>query len=249
MDINADTNHAAWDAVSEKYWREYDDLLAKARVGDSLVEVEREVLTPLLAGGPDVVHLQSGDGIDDHALVRAGARSVVGVDYSHRAAAASARRAADLDVPVRYVVARIPETPLADASADLVYTGKGALIWMTDLDAWATEIARILRPGGHLFVYDGHPAFALWSWDEDEARIRPDRGYFAPTYPCDSYPANGAIEHQWNLGQVVNAVVRAGLPVRHLGEHPEPFWKMGELEAAAWQGRLPNTFSLLAGPR
>jgi hypothetical protein len=85
-----DTNHAAWDAVSEKYWREYDDLLVRARAGESLVEVEREVLRPLLAARPDVVHLQSGDGIDDHALVRAGARSVVGVDYSRRAAAASA---------------------------------------------------------------------------------------------------------------------------------------------------------------
>ncbi|GAA1042791.1 hypothetical protein GCM10009557_69620 [Virgisporangium ochraceum] len=69
------------------------------------------------------------------------------------------------------------------------------------------------------------------------------------SYPCDSYPANGAVEYQWNLGQIVNAVVAAGLPIRHLGEHPEPFWKMGEMEAAAWQGHLPNTFSLLAGPR
>jgi SAM-dependent methyltransferase len=243
-----DTNHAAWDAASEKYWREYDELLELARTRSSLVEVERGLLAPLLAGGPAVVHLQSGDGLDDIALVNAGARSVVGVDYSRRAAAASAKRAADLGVAVRYVVARIPQTPLADSCADLVYTGKGALIWMTDVDAWATEIARLLRPGGHLFVYDGHPAFALWSWDLDEARIRPDRGYFMRSYPCDSYPANGAVEYQWTLGQVVNAVVRAGLLIKHLGEHPEPFWKMGEMEAAAWQGQLPNTFSLVAGP-
>ena len=244
-----DVNHAAWTAVSEKYWREYDELLALARDGFSLVEVEREVLTPLLARGPEVVHLQSGDGIDDHALVKAGARSVVGVDYSSGAARAAARRAEDLGVPISYVVAEIPGTPLPDGCADLVYTGKGALIWMTDLDAWAREVARLLRPGGHLWVYDGHPAFALWSWDPDEARIRKDRGYFMRSYPCDSYPANGAVEYQWNLGQIVTAVVRAGLPVRHLGEHPEPFWKMGDLEAAAWDGRLPNTFSLLAGPR
>lgn len=244
-----DPTHAAWLTVSEKYWREYDELLELAREGSSLVEVERRLLEPLLAGHPDVVHLQSGDGLDDHALVKAGARSVIGVDYSAPAAAASAKRAADLGVPIRYVVARIPQTPLNDGSADLVYTGKGAMIWMTDLDAWAAEIARILRPGGHLFVYDGHPAFALWSWDEDEARIRPDRAYFEPTYECDSYPANGAVENQWNLGQIVNAVVGAGLPIRHLGEHPEPFWKMDEIEAAAWQGRLPNTFSLVAGPR
>ncbi|GIJ72342.1 class I SAM-dependent methyltransferase [Virgisporangium ochraceum] len=249
MDIDTGVNHAAWTAVSEKYWREYDELLVLARDGFSLVDVEREVLTPLLARGPEVVHLQSGDGIDDHALVKAGARSVVGVDYSSGAAAAAAKRATDLGAPISYVVATIPDTTLPDGCADLVYTGKGALIWMTDLDAWAREVARLLRPGGHLWVYDGHPAFALWSWDLDEARIRPDRRYFMRSYPCDSYPANGAVEYQWNLGQIVNAVVAAGLPIRHLGEHPEPFWKMGEMEAAAWQGHLPNTFSLLAGPR
>lgn len=244
-----DGNHAAWTAVSEKYWREYDELLELARAGSSLVEVERALLAPLLAARPEVVHLQSGDGLDDHSLVKAGARSVIGVDYSRRAAGAAARRAADLGVPIRYVVGRIPGAPLRAGGADLVYTGKGALIWMTDIDAWAREVARLLRPGGHLFVYDGHPAFALWSWDPDEARIRPDRGYFMRSYPCDSYPANGATEYQWNLGQIVTAVVRAGLPVVHLGEHPEPFWKMGDLEAAAWRGGLPNTFSLVAGPR
>ena len=72
----------------------------------------------------------------------------------------------------RYVVGLIPAVPLADATADLVYTGKGALIWLPDLGRWADEVARLLRPGGHLFVYEAHPAVALWSWDENRARIR-----------------------------------------------------------------------------
>ena len=76
-----------------------------------------------------------------------------------------------------------------------------------------------------------------------------ETGYFLPSYLNDSYPANGAREYQWTLGHIVNEVVRAGLPITHLGEHPEPFWKMGDIEAAAWRGRLPNTFSLVAGPR
>lgn len=245
----ATVNHAAWEKASEKHWREYDEILELARTGTSLFEIERELLAPLLATGPEVVHLQSGWGVDDIGLVRGGARSVVGVDYSRTAATAAERRARELGVAVRYVVGAVPGTPLGDGCADLVYTGKGALIWMDDIDAWAREAARLLRPGGHLFVFDGHPAHMLWSWDVDEARLRPDRDYFGPSYPNDSYPANGSIEYQWNLGDIVSAVVRAGLPVAHLGEHPEPFWRMGEVDAAAFRGRLPNTFSLIAGPR
>jgi hypothetical protein len=139
--------------------------------------------------------------------------------------------------------------PLRDASADLVYTGKGALIWMRDLTAWAGDAIRLLRPGGCLFVYEGHPATPLWSWDEDRPRLRTDRSYFGRTFVNDTFPARGAIEWQWTLGEIVTAVVAAGADILHLGEHPEPFWRMGGVAAAAWNGTLPNSFSVLARRR
>jgi len=72
--------------------------------------------------------------------------------------------------------------------------------------------------------------------------------YFGRSFVCDDYsfPANGAVMWQWTLGQTVTAVVSAGLEVRHLEEYAEPFWRMGDVDAAAFHGRLPNTFSLLA---
>jgi SAM-dependent methyltransferase len=239
-------NRIAWEAASLKHVREYDQLLASARAGGSLTALEHRLLDPLLADAPAVVHLQSGHGLDDVDLVRSGAQSVVGVDYSTVAAAAARRRAVELGLPCHYVVSALPGAPLADGRADLVYTGKGALIWMPDLAAWARDAARLLRPGGHLFVFEGHPAVSLWTWDADRPRIRPDRSYFGPNHVNDSFPANGAVEWQWTLGQIVTALAGAGLRIRHLGEHPGPFWRMGGVTAAAWNGRLPNTFSLLA---
>lgn len=241
----SNANHAVWESASLKHVREYDELLAQART-EVLSGVEAEVLSPLLAGSPQVLHLQSGHGVDDHALVRSGARSVLGVDYSSVAAGAAQRRADELAVPIRYVVASIPPVPAADASADLVYTGKGALMWIDDLDAWAAEVARVLRQGGHLFVYEAHPMVPLWTWDADEPRIRPDRSYFGSEHVNDSFPAGGAVERQRTLAEVVMAVSGAGLQITHLAEHPEPFWRAGGVRAAAWEGRLPNSFSLLA---
>jgi SAM-dependent methyltransferase len=249
VDATTHANRHAWETASEKHVREYADLLATAADGSSLLPVERELLSGVLRQSPAVVHLQSGNGTDDVALVGAGARSVVGVDYSAVAAGAAQRRAAELGVACRYVVAALPGAPLAGASADLVYTGKGALIWMPDLARWAADVARLLRPGGHLFVYEGHPAVPLWTWDADEARVRADRSYFGRTFVNDSFPAHGAVEWQWTLGEIVTTVVGAGLEVLHLGEYPEPFWRMGGVTAAAWDGRLPNAFSLLARRR
>jgi ubiquinone/menaquinone biosynthesis C-methylase UbiE len=74
------------------------------------------------------VHLQSGHGLDDVALAQAGARSVIGIDYSQVAVRTAQCRADELGVACRYAVAVVPAVPLASASADLVYTGKGALI-------------------------------------------------------------------------------------------------------------------------
>src|SRR5580700_9583312 len=229
MDPETRQNHAAWQAASLKYHREYDDLLEQARSQSSLAGCELEILGPLLRSAPRVVHLQSGNGLDDIAL-----------------AAAGARRARELSPACRYIVAEVPAGALRSRCADLVYTGKGALIWMSDLTAWAMDVARLLRPAGHLFVYEAHPMVPLWSWDEDQPRIRTDRSYFSRSHENDTFPAGGATEWQRTLGQIITAVVSAGLEVLHVGEHAEPFWRPDGIEAAAWQGRLPNTFTLLA---
>jgi SAM-dependent methyltransferase len=246
VDSTTGANRRAWEAASRKHVDEYDELLAEAATGTSLIGTERELLREVLASSPEVVHPQSGHGLDDIALVRAGARSVVGVDYSEVAVRAAQRRADELGAACRYVVAAVPRVPLAGGCADLVYTGKGALIWMPDLAAWARDVARLLRPSGHLFVYEGHPAVPMWTWDEDRPRIRADRSYFGRSFVNDTFPARGAVEWQWTLGQIVTTVAAAGLLIQHLSEHPEPFWRAGGVCAAAWDGRLPNAFALLA---
>ncbi|MBP2384388.1 class I SAM-dependent methyltransferase [Brachybacterium sacelli] len=240
-----ESTRRAWDEASAKHVREYDEHLAQARAA-RLLPIEEELLEPLI-GGAEVVHPQSGHGIDDHALIRLGARSALGLDYSPTAVGAAQRRADDLAVPCRYMVAELPGTDVPASSADLVYTGKGALIWMADLEAWAAEMHRLLRPGGHLFVYESHPLVPLWSWEADEARVRPDRSYFAAHHVNDTFPARGATEHQRTLAQLVMTVLTAGFELLHLAEHPDPFWMPDEeAPAAAWDGRLPNALSLLA---
>jgi hypothetical protein len=85
-------NRIVWERASEKYVREYQELLKRARNQSSLLASELDLLRPLLVPLPAVVHLQSGHGLDDIALVAAGARSVTGVDFSMVAAAAAQRR-------------------------------------------------------------------------------------------------------------------------------------------------------------
>ncbi len=245
-------NRHAWDEASTKHVREHDEMITRARAGGSLLELERRALQEILDGQPRVVHLQSGNAAEDPALIDGGARSVVGVDFSAVAVRAAQRRADELGLPARYLIGRLPELPLASGCAELVYTGKGALNWLPDLAAWAAEVVRLLTPGGHLFVYEAHPLVPLYGWDPDRAEIRTDRSYFARTHVNDTFPAHGAVEAQHTFAELIMAVLGAGLEVIELTEHPEPFWRPGggqQAEAAVWDGRLPNTFSLLARRR
>jgi SAM-dependent methyltransferase len=242
-------NRIAWEAASQKHVREYQELLRQARSQSSLLPHEADLLRPLLGPSPAIVHLQSGHGLDDIALVAMGAGSVVGIDFSEVAVTAAQRRADDLGAACRYVIAEVPGSPLRDECADLVYTGKGALIWLPDLGAWARDAARLLRSSGHLFVYEAHPLVPLWSWDEDEPRIRPERGYFERCHVNDTFPARGAVQWQATLGEIINAVISAGLELRYVAEYAEPFWRPGGAAAAAWRGQLPNSFALIAQHR
>jgi SAM-dependent methyltransferase len=238
MDAVTQANREAWEAASRKHVREYDDLLAQAASGASLNAVERGLLAGILDGGPEVVHLQSGHGLEDAALVQAGAKSVVGVDYSAVAAGAAQQRADDLRLACRYIVGAVPGVPLADQVADLVYTGKGALIWMPDLDSWAREAARLLRPRrspARLRGASGGPTVDL-------GRGRP--GHQGRPQLLRAQPRQRHLPRP--RSQVVTAVITAGMELLSLAEYPQPFWRPGGVRAAAWNGRLPNTYSLLA---
>ncbi|MEZ5297394.1 MAG: hypothetical protein R2697_14260 [Ilumatobacteraceae bacterium] len=50
-----------------------------------------------------------------------------------------------------------------------MFTGIGALCWLPSIGRWADVVARLLRPGGELFIREGHPV--IWAMDDP----RPDR--------------------------------------------------------------------------
>lgn len=50
------------------------------------------------------------------------------------------------------------------------------------------------------------------------------------------------------LGEIINAVLDAGLQLRLVAEHPEPFLQPDDVDAAVWRGRLPNNVRSPAAP-
>ena len=66
-----------------------------------------------------------------------------------------------------------------------------------------------------------------------EPAVRRNRQIFARHHHNDTFPGDDATQWQWSLGQIVTAVVSAGLEIRQLAEYPEPFWRPWDTDAAA----------------
>ncbi len=188
-------------------------------------------------GGLDVVHLQCHIGTDTLSLARLGAGSVAGLDFSAPAIDVARGLAADCDASIDYVESELYGAVDAFGAGrfDVVYTGIGALCWLPDVARWAEVVATLLRPGGRLFIREGHPV--LWSL----ADPRPD-GLLVIEYPYfetagvhfsdavsyvdhDEPLASPDIIHfNHGLAQVITALMDAGLQLTAIEEHDTVPW-------------------------
>ena len=256
------SNETAWNRAARDYAPQIErDVAFLSDGGVALFDVERRLLGDLTKCRR-AIHLQCSHGLDVLSLLNLGVSDVVGVDISAEMLAQAEQKSAWLGAPATWVRSDVLSVPaFLDGSADLVYTGKGALPWVSDLSRWANVVRRLLRPGGRLLVFEGHPLNWMWDAGESEHRPRGDgRRYFDRRPRAnDGFPAAAVVrntpegelaatawEWQWTLGDVVTAVVEAELVVERLEEHPEHFWPQFDRIGDDELRRLPHTFALLA---
>jgi SAM-dependent methyltransferase len=210
---------------------------------------------PLLGdlSGQRAVHLQCHLGTDTLSLARLGAETT-GVDFSPSALAVARDLAARAGPPVRYVESAVDDVPARlPERFDLVYTGVGALNWLPSVRRWAEVVAGLLAPGGRLHLREGHPA--LWAIDETrgDGALVLDLPYFETDAPIRwederTYAGEGVVAqpvtYEWNhgLGEVVQAVIDAGLRIIRLEEHRSVEWPAlpGMVEVGAGRYALPE---------
>ena len=261
MDIAAlhEGNRDAWNRTARGgYGQDIDaDVELLKNGGTNLMPNEIRVLGNIKKDR--TIHLQCSHGLDALSLWKLGAKEIIGVDISEEMLAVAKKKSDALNAPATWIRSDVLETPAElNGTADLVHTGRGAICWMMDLDAWAATVARLLKPGGHLFLFEGHPLDFLWETEASTYELRPGATYFTPGHEEErGFPYHAAEQVDptnpvqltsriWTLGQVITATIRAGLRIELLEEHPEPFWDQFKQIPAETLARLPHTFTLLA---
>jgi SAM-dependent methyltransferase len=224
---------------------------------------------PLLGdvSGLRAIHLQCHIGTDTISLARLGA-TMTGLDFSDKSLDEARRIATGAGADITFVQSDVYDAlEAAGDGFDLVYTGIGALLWLPDINRWARTVRSLLRPGGRLFIREGHPV--LWSVDDERDDVLALRyPYFEHQEPLIFTEPGTYVEtdheftanetHSWNhgLGEIVTALLRAGMTITGLTEHTTVPWDAlpgrmrhledGEYELADRPERLPHTYTLQA---
>jgi SAM-dependent methyltransferase len=189
--------------------------------GVSLSETEREILAD--AAGLNILVTPEGTGEEALSLVNLGATvTVLGQDFERAQMAAG-----EAGLSVMFVSGDAGESlpdELARGTFDVVYSPWGTFDGLPAFEAWATDVADLLKPGGYLMAFDEHPVSFMVKatagelivqtsyWGEfvdEDADGEPDDDEFAPT------------TFGWAIGDLVTALGNVGLATVRLEEFSE----------------------------
>ncbi|HEV2149210.1 MAG TPA: class I SAM-dependent methyltransferase [Longimicrobiaceae bacterium] len=258
-----EANRRSWNAATAAHNSHKGDQAAWLRGGGStLFPEERDLLGEV--AGRTLLHLQCNAGQDTLSLAALGA-DAVGVDISDEAVAFARRLSAESGIPAVFERADVydwlEEAARAGRRFDRVFSSYGAVCWLSELGPWARGIAGVLGGGGHFVLVDFHPVAAMFDarmrlvfpYSGGRA-IRSEEGirdYVAWSGEgllhgaeyregvVDFRNPHPSHEFAWGVGEVVGALLEAGLTLEALREWPysngyAPFEGMRPLPGRRW---------------
>jgi SAM-dependent methyltransferase len=258
------TNQARWDELAPVHLASYRevDILRQGRIALDEIEL-REVGD---VRGKTLLHLQCHIGTDTLSWARQGA-IVTGVDFSGQSIACARQLQRELQLEATFVQCNVYDVrSVLQQPFDIVYTSRGVLCWLSDLEEWARIVADMLKPGGTFYLMESHPILNIFD-DERPGPLTIIYRYFNlpqptlwdeanPDYADHDYICDGpSYEWDWTVSDIVNSIIKAGLRLEFVNEYERLFWKrfpgmVEKRERWYWfpeyEGKLPLLFTLKA---
>jgi SAM-dependent methyltransferase len=245
-----EANRRRWDAGSASWAHRADTrgVWKRCHLDPSLALHSAELRWLDNIAGKSVAVLGSGDNQVVFALSGMGAK-VTSIDISEPQLEVARRRAAALGLNVRFVRADVVDLScLGDGTFDLVYTGGHVAVWVSDLQRYYREAARILKPDGLLIVSEYHPFRRVWRRSPISLEIRfnyfdrgPHRSEAAPDVLDATRGEWEQFQFRWTVADYISAIIASGCRLIHAEEFDG---SADEWEGAPMAG-LPLTLLLI----
>ena len=261
-------NRAAWEASAPYHEEgaEFAALLEGFREeGFSCLDgVLTERLMALEVAGKDVAQICCNNGREILSVKNLAAGRCVGFDQSAAFLAQGRRLAAAAangggiggGIICDFVEGDVYKIPAAyDGAFDIVLITIGVFGWMPELGAFFDVVARVLKPGGALLVYEEHPIMNMFEPGAADP-LKPVASYFK----AEPFEDTGAIVYDgtqdlpgetqyWfvhKLSDIMTAGLERGLAIEHFREYPHNI-NADEFEIYNGQAaQLPLSYILVA---
>lgn len=237
---------------------EFTDLLKGfAKPGySSLGDMQTSWLEDIGIKGKSVVQVCCNKGAEILSIENLGAANCVGIDIS-KAFLDQARQLAKVgNLSCKFIESDIYELPdHYDGQFDLCVITIGVFGWMPDLDAFFKRVARLLKPGGMVFINEEHPIMNMFE-PEAENPFLPVNSYFKETpfvesksITYDGKNHGDAATHYWfvhPLSKVFTCILDSGLYIDAFEEYD---FNISSAEFDIYetqQAKLPMSYGLLA---
>ncbi|WP_038014403.1 class I SAM-dependent methyltransferase [Terasakiella pusilla] len=235
-------NRQAWEEVAPIHGKENQaTLLEEVRQAgySCLIDVEKERLEALNVVGKDVAQVCCNNGRELISVKNMGAGRCVGFDGAQGFINQGNELAQAAGLDVEFVCTDIYEIDEKyTRKFDIVTITNGVISWMPDLEMFFKVVARLLKPGGCLFMFEQHPLLNMVQPDEGNKPIVWELSYFDKDpyvetegldyYRGEKYEAKPATTFSYTLSDILMAGINNGLDLEFIEElplHVSNIWK------------------------
>jgi SAM-dependent methyltransferase len=217
---------------------------------------ETERLQTIGVAGSRIAQLCCNNGREILSIKNLGAADCVGFDQSSEFLAQARELAAAGPIACRFVETSVYDIPHEfDGAFDVVVITIGVFGWMPDLGAFFDVIARLLRPGGHLFVHEQHPITNMFEPGNADPYALAESYFKAEPFVENEiivYEQRDAAQGEtsyWfvhTLGDLITACLERDLALVHFAESPVNI-SSDQFDVYAHQAaQLPLSYTLTA---
>jgi SAM-dependent methyltransferase len=239
-----ETNRISWNAATlahNSHKKNQASFLGAG--GSTLFPEEKELLGNLK--DLSLLHLQCNAGQDTLSMANLGAQ-VSGVDISDTAIDFARRLSVESGIPATFYRADVydflSDKALVPEPFNIVFASYGALCWLSDIELWSKLVSKVLKSNGRLIIVEFHPFAGIFeddwtleypyfgggepiTWEEGIGDYVAGSGEsLAPSGYLEGIAnfvnPHPSIEFQWGIGDLITALIKAGLAISSFKEYP-----------------------------
>jgi ubiquinone/menaquinone biosynthesis C-methylase UbiE len=255
-DVYAEANREMWNQTADVHAKaKLEGLLESIKSPDftTFDEVEKTIFEKIGLKDKAVIQLSCNNARELISCKKAGAGRCVGVDISDKFLEQGKLLAKAGNVEIELVRTSVYDLSRDyDNSFDIVYVTIGALGWLQDIHAYFELVARLLKPGGQLFIYEMHPMLDMF---DSETGLEIKHSYFktepyvveeAPDYFDPSTVVSGTsywFHHK--LSDIISSCLNNSLSLTHFAEYDRDISNVYKV-FESFETKPPLSYSLVA---